>query len=87
MPTCPARRALFDVPQRSSPAPSCSDTPTLVPSSASSSTSTEPNRRQLLEKQLLELQGQQAYEQEQMRLQLQSRQSEIARLQYLMRNS
>ena len=74
--------ALHDVPGRSSPAPSCSETPSIESSSASLTMN-----RQSLERQLLELQAQQAYDMEQMRQRDASRNAEITRLQYLMRNS
>ena len=66
----------------SSPACTSSEHQSVATSSAGSSA-----QRTTLEKQLLELQGQQAYEEEMMRQKQAARNAEIARLQHMMRNS
>ena len=70
-----------------SPAPSCLDTQSIQSMGSSSASTSSQLQRQNLERQLLELQGQQAYEQEQIRQSQAARAAEIARLNYMMRNS
>ena len=56
------------------------------PSAATAATVSTTSARGALERQMLELQSQQAYEQEQLRHREATRSAEIAKLQFLMRN-